>query len=80
MIHTPDQATQMICPMRRYSDGTLGNCNADGCMMWRWEYKEEMRQEVYTNSDGSKSLVMKRGSASPTHGYCGIAGKPEVTE
>lgn len=52
-------------------------CIASKCAFWRWTPKEGMREEVVTHGD-TKRIVDRMGPINPTHGHCGIAGRPEV--
>ena len=77
-IHTVEQSRQLWCPMARL-DGVNGSynretvashehptCIADQCAMWRWATPPHPQ-------DGIDRSHMQR------LGFCGIAGRPEVT-
>lgn len=53
-------------------------CIADKCAMWRWvERREPSMPDPHSDTIPPRFL---RGKLLPsTHGYCGLAGRPEVT-
>jgi len=94
MSHTPEQARLLWCPMVRASNGNdysanCGNiepdrtpgyarCIADKCAMWRWEY---MTASVPVEVQGAGHDMARTFETRVvrTHGYCGLAGRPEVS-
>ncbi len=68
MILTEEEAKLKICPQPE-----MTNCVGSGCMAWRWKIRMEPMGDPY---DVTKPPPLAR--AMPlTHGYCGLAGKPE---
>lgn len=56
-------------------------CIADQCAMWRWVPKTGIRPEVIDDprlGPGGKRVIHRDGPIAPTHGFCGLAGRPEV--
>lgn len=54
-------------------------CISHACACWRWHPKEGVRKEVVEHANGFKQVITRKGPVTPTHGYCGLAGRPEVT-
>ena len=54
-------------------------CISSACACWRWMPKEGERPEVIQEVSGFKRVITRHGPMTPTHGYCGLAGRPEVT-
>lgn len=81
MSHTLEEAKEMICHLQRqaYDDKCIG----DKCMAWRWERKETWHKEQKVIRDERQTpmnkIVWIYVQDTPTHGYCGLVGKPEVT-
>jgi len=69
MSHTIEEAKKKFCPITQ----GMNNCVGDGCMMWRWKEKREIAVK-YPIGEPLYKIV------DPTHGYCGMAGKPEATK
>ena len=73
-----DEARNIWCPFTRVGEQASGaaenrpdgsyNCIADHCMAWRW-----VMTNVTTKTFEGDSLR----PSGDTHGYCGLAGKPE---
>lgn len=92
MSHTPAQARELWCPMVRVgvqpssggpsaiNDPTTvnyhGSCIAETCAMWRWVPPKT----TYKPTGGNNAFVEEHiyEPVAPTHGYCGLAGRPEV--
>jgi len=53
------------------------HCIADQCAMWRWEFTTA---SVPTTTEGASGMLARvfEQKTVRTHGYCGIAGRPEV--
>lgn len=51
-------------------------CIAEQCAMWRWVPKTGRRNEP-TVMNGMIEVYVP-ASGPPTHGFCGLAGRPEV--
>jgi len=79
MIHTIEEAKKKFCPMV-----DIERCMGDSCMAWRWELKATTHKEekVVTNMSESPQhkIVWVDVVDAPTHGYCGMAGNPEVNK
>ena len=61
-------------------------CIASECAMWRWVPSDETHQErrivpvEVGNTRGIRKMeVTVNVPNAPTHGYCGLAGRPEVS-
>lgn len=68
MIVSPSEArTKKICV---HTDD--GGCVGDDCMAWRWV--PNVGDIRVVPSPGGPYIV--REEAPPTHGYCGLAGRP----
>ena len=59
---------------------SASSCMADKCACWRWVAKDGEFQEVVEDANGFKRIITKNGPSPSTHGYCGLAGRPEVLE
>lgn len=57
-------------------------CLADCCAMWRWQAKFGHRTIVKTDGPPGRENYTAQvyGPIPPTHGYCGLAGRPEILE
>jgi hypothetical protein len=51
-------------------------CIGATCMAWRWEMEFDPADKP---ADGSVTAFVLRARAPTNRGYCGLAGKPEVT-
>ena len=71
MSHTPKEAKQRLCPTR------LGLCEAEQCMGWRWVAPVTV-EGVELDATGLETRPYAFSGPSKTHGYCGLAGRPEV--
>ena len=80
MIHTIEEAKKKYCPVI----GGRNECVGDGCMMWRWQLKGTTHKEEKVVTSMSESpqhkIVWVDVVDASTHGYCGMAGKPEVNK
>ena len=77
MLLTEEEAKTKECraggvvqPMPPAAPAQFFNCVASGCAQWRWR----RRQEITPSPSGHGASVKE---LTPTHGYCGLAGKPE---
>lgn len=52
-------------------------CIADRCAMWRWEPMTESVPTVTLGAGNQQARTFGMQTVR-THGYCGIAGRPEV--
>lgn len=86
------KSRQLWCPMVRmeqqrstgcsavndpkiYSANCIGSC----CAMWRWmPGKVKKVLQIVPNDAGGGDEVYVDVPQPPTHGYCGLAGRPEV--
>lgn len=88
-MHTPEQAKALWCPMARL-DGINGSynretvashehptCIADQCAMWRWEHTTSSVPAEIEGATGALVRVFEL-RIERTHGFCGIAVRPEV--
>lgn len=90
MAHTVEEAKALWCPMARVgvrpdaggpsaiNDPSVltfhGVCIGDSCAMWRWEPRTGPAPEI---RPGKFPAPPQRGERlEPTHGYCGLAGRP----
>lgn len=93
MSHTPEQAKELWCPMAKYAVKSIripdeSMCIAEKCAMWRWmpsttTHPERIVRDTFadgTSRDPDRRFVEKTIHVldMPTHGYCGLAGRPEV--
>lgn len=61
---TEEKAKKKWCPYARPAfDGAGVDCIASRCMAWRWK-------PLFGSDSYAAALP-------PTHGYCGLAGRPE---
>lgn len=51
-------------------------CIADRCAMWRWAHTTESVRTEHEVCNGS-TAVLYTPKVVRTHGYCGLAGRPE---
>ena len=86
-MHTAEQAKNLWCPMARVAHtppmsgsvafnrgtGAKALCFSDGCAMWRWVENREPSAAV---PEGFLGQPRPGRIIEPTHGYCGLAGKP----
>lgn len=71
MSHTVEQAKELWCPMARHHDTIEpADCIASQCAMWRWQPEPP---DLSTYPDPPRNPHKPQ---QPTHGYCGLAGKP----
>ena len=91
MSHTTEEVKNLWCPMARM-DGVNGSynretvashehptCIADDCAAWRWTPTGETNMAEKVVTDGGYSRIIHvRVPTAPTHGCCGLAGRPEV--
>lgn len=79
-MFTPHEAASKYCLQAiRVSE----RCCATLCMMWRWVPSETTHTEQRVversmpSSTGDTNFIERvQVSDAPTHGYCGMAGKP----
>lgn len=87
-----NEAGKLWCPMVRMEQqrstgcsavndpfGTNGVCIGSACAMWRWSpAKTKKELQIVPNDAGGGDEVYVDVPQPPTHGYCGLAGRPEV--
>lgn len=58
----------------------FGWCIGDKCATWRWVPSGKTIREkcVIDRGHGNFQMGHKDVPTKPTHGYCGLAGRPEV--
>lgn len=75
----PEKLLEVTILEMQAEPSSAAGCMADKCACWRWTPKEGERPEVVQEVNGFKRVITKHGPMTPTHGYCGLAGRPEVT-
>ena len=90
---TPEEAREMFCCNASHPADN-GLCNAEKCAAWRWlplsasdpEFVAAIKKAMPDHKNNHKAAVKyvmdnreELGLPTiPTHGYCGLAGKPEA--
>ena len=91
---TPKEAEIKNCPVDPKGATAIVKCAGDQCMMWRWRplqasdpgwqaaVKKIMDSKSMTHPKAAQYVNEHRAElglpTEPTHGYCGLAGRPEA--
>ena len=71
----PRNRTKFKADKDAYLHFSATACISDSCAMWRWVPKTAMRLEII--EEGLEHREVNRvGPVDPTHGFCGLAGRP----
>lgn len=73
----PEQVQTKILLETRISTSMAAGCIADQCAMWRWVHTTASVPTTTEGATGMPARVFEQKTVR-THGYCGIAGRPEV--
>ena len=73
---TEEEAKQKACCNGGCTPMANGPCIASLCMAWRWIMPVPTFQEVDPSTPITRNKTHGYKAPEPTHGYCGLAGKP----
>ena len=94
MLIDPKTASNFSCPQSMGRSPCAISCVGTGCAAWRWyplqasdpafaaAIRKKITDDKFEHNKAVKFVMDNREAlglpTKPTHGYCGIAGKPEA--